>query len=281
MGVDTALVVGASGPTAGLVVTSLAARGVRVRGLIRDARSDSAVRARGADDTVVGDLTDPDSIRTALDGVDGVFYIAPAFIANEAEIGVRTVELARDQGVGRFVFSSVIHSSLGLVNHASKRPVEEALYDSGMEYAVFSPALFFQNFAASYPRAVDTGVLAEPWAVGTRFSRVDYRDVADAVALAMVDDRLVGGTYEMAAPGHLDRSDVARLMTLSSGRSIRAERIDPDDLHDISAPMRAMFAHYDTAGLLSTAVTATAVLEREPRSLPAYFDELARSTKGH
>ncbi|MGV9825358.1 NmrA family NAD(P)-binding protein [Gordonia sp. NPDC003429] len=280
MNADTALVVGASGSATGHVVTSLAGAGVRVRGLVRDAGRADLARTRGATEIAVGDLTDPDSLRAALDGVDAVFYIAPAFIDDEADLGVRMVDLATSAGVGRFVFSSVIHPTLDLVNHSAKAPVERALYDSGMEYVVFQPALFFQNLTAGFPRAAATGVFAEPWSVTTRFSRIDYRDIADAVALAMTGDRLLGGTYEMATDGQLDRNDLADLMSRASGRAIRAERLDPDDLPDVSPPMRAMFAHYDTAGLISTAVTATAVLERAPRTLSAFFTELSTSTNG-
>ncbi len=192
------------------------------------------------------------------------------------ELGVAFVELARAAGVRRFVFSSVIHPSLGLQNHAAKAPVEAALYDSGMEYAVFQPALFFQNYAAGWDDILRTGVLAEPWSNETRFSRVDYRDVADAVALALTEDRLVGGTYEVASVGQLDRHDVAELISRVVGRPIRPRRVDPDQLDGIKPAMKAMFRHYDHAGLVSTDVTLTAVLGRPPRTLEAYFRELAR-----
>jgi uncharacterized protein YbjT (DUF2867 family) len=273
---DTVLVIGASGHAAGHVVSALAARNVRVRGFVRDAGRREEVLQRGATEVAVGDLTQSDSVRSALADVTSVFYLAPAFIADEADIGTTVVEQARRAGVMRFVFSSVIHPGLDLINHRAKAPVELALYDSGMAYAVLQPALFFQNFAESFGRAVRTGVLAEPWSVETRFSRVDYRDVADVAALALTEDRLVGGSYELAADGHLNRHDVAALMSRAAGTPITAERVDPDTLTDVPAPMRAMFRHYDHAGLLSTAVTLTAALGRRPRTLLDYFRELAK-----
>jgi uncharacterized protein YbjT (DUF2867 family) len=275
---ETVLVIGAAGHAAGHVVSSLAARNVRVRGFVRQAGRREAVLQRGAAEVVVGDLSQSASVRSALDGVTAVFYLAPAFIQGEADIGVAVIEQARQAGVTRFVFSSVIHPGLDLVNHSAKAPVECALYDSGMEYAVLQPALFFQNFAASFDRAVSSGVLAEPWSVETRFSRVDYRDVAEVAALALTEDRLVGGTYELAADGHLNRHDVAALMSRATGRSISAERLDPDTLTDVAPAMRAMFDHYDHSGLLSTAVTLSATLGRPPRTLLGYFRELAKQT---
>ncbi|KUH81594.1 MULTISPECIES: NmrA family NAD(P)-binding protein [unclassified Mycobacterium] len=275
MTTETVLAVGAAGHAAGNVVTSLAARGLRVRGFIHDPEKAQQVLHRGASEVSVGDLSNPTDVRAALDGVELVFYIAPAFIDDEADIGVSFVKQARAAGVRRFAFSSVIHPSLDLMNHAAKAPVERALYDSGMQYAVFQPALFFQNYAASWKRILDTGVLAEPWANETRFSRVDYRDVADAVALALTEDRLVGGTYELASDGQLDRYDVADAISRVVGRPIRPQRLDPNDLGDVKPAMKTMFSHYDHAGLVSTDVTLTAVLGRPPRTLEDYFRELS------
>lgn len=270
--VGTVLVVGAGGSAAGTVVPALVDRDVRVRGLVHRPEQRDGVLGHGAAEVVVGDLTDEESMRVALQGVTSVFYIAPAFMPDEADVGTRMVQLARDSGVRRFVFSSVIHPVLSLANHAGKAPVEEALYDSGMEYVVLQPSLFFQNYDRSWKRIVATGVLAEPWSVNTRFSRVDYRDVADAAALALTEDRLVGGTYELASDGHLDRRDVALMVSGVAGRPIRAERTDAPA--NVPPAMRRMMEHYDHSGLLSTSVVLTAVLGRQPRSLRDYFIEL-------
>lgn len=95
MTTETALVVGAAGNAAGNVVTSLVARGVRVRGFIRDPEKSQRVLDRGASEVAVGNLGRPADVRAALGGVDLVFYIAPAFIDDEADIGVAFVEQAR------------------------------------------------------------------------------------------------------------------------------------------------------------------------------------------
>jgi uncharacterized protein YbjT (DUF2867 family) len=225
---STILAVGAAGKFAGLVVPALAERGVKVRGLVRDARQGEAVRKLGATEIAIGDLRDGASLDAALKGVDAVFYIAPAFLPDEAEIGKVMVDSAKRAGVRRFVFSSVIHPVLSaLGNHAQKAPVEEALLTSGMEYTFLHPTVFFQNFTATWPKTVETGVLAEPWSADTRFSRVDYRDVAETAAIALTEDRLLYGTFELCAEGWLDRKDVAAIIGEVLGRPIKAERIDP------------------------------------------------------
>lgn len=182
---STILAVCAAGPFAGLVVPELAKRGAKVRGLIRDRKQSDRVLNNGAVEVAIGDLTDRASIDTALKDVDSVFYIAPAFILNEAEIGKSMVEAAKQAGVRRFVFSSVIHPVISaLMNHIDKAPVEESIIESGMEYVILQPAIFVQNIARSWSEVLKTGTYGEPWSEETRFSRVDYRDVAEVAAIA-------------------------------------------------------------------------------------------------
>jgi uncharacterized protein YbjT (DUF2867 family) len=277
---STILAVGAAGKFAGMVVPELVKRGVRVRGFVKSAASFGSLEAAGAAEMVAGDLTDETSVQTAMKGIDRVFYIAPAFLPSEAEVGVRVVEAAKKAGVRRFVFSSVIHPVLSaLSNHAHKGPVEEAVLTSGMEYAFLHPTVFFQNFNNSWPRVVQTGIFAEPWSAETRFSRVDYRDVAEAAAIALTEDRLLYGTFEVCAEGWLNRHEIAAMMSQVLGRPIKAERIDPKMAAAGAGPgapaLEKMFDWYDQRGLLGNALTLRAVLGREPRTLRAYLEELS------
>ncbi len=89
------LMVGATGKYAGLVVPELKKRGATVRALVRDKGNERAAREQGADETVIGDLQDAESLRAAAKDADGVFHINPAFAPNEAEMGVAMVEAAR------------------------------------------------------------------------------------------------------------------------------------------------------------------------------------------
>jgi uncharacterized protein YbjT (DUF2867 family) len=281
---STILAVGAAGKFAGLVVPALAARGVNVRGLVRDATQGEAVRKLGATEIALGDLRDGASLDAALKGVDAVFYIAPAFLPDEAEIGKGMVDSAKRAGVRRFVFSSVIHPVLSaLGNHAQKAPVEESLLTSGMEYTFLHPTVFFQNFTATWPKIVGSGVLAEPWSVDTRFSRVDYRDVAEAATIALTEDRLLYGTFDLCAEGWLNRKDVAAIIGEVLGRPIKAERIDPKMAAAGAGPgapaLEKMFDWYDKRGLVGSAVTLRAILGREPRTLHTFFEEL--NADGH
>jgi uncharacterized protein YbjT (DUF2867 family) len=135
--------------------------------------------------------------------------------------------------------------------------------------------VLFQNYAGAWNGIVETGVLAEPWSNDTRFSRVDYRDVAEVAAIALTEDRLLYGTFELCAGGWLDRSDVASLIGEVLGRPITPQRVDPASLPAAAQAMRPMFDHYDRIGLRGNALTLAAILGHTPRTLRAYFEELA------
>jgi uncharacterized protein YbjT (DUF2867 family) len=274
------LAVGAAGKFAGIVIPELAKRGATIRGLVKNENQVEAVRQRGAAEVAVGDLGNRTSVRSALDGVDSVFFIAPAFLPNEVDVGKGMVEAARQAGVRRFVFSSVIHPILSaLENHAAKAPVEEAILTSGMEYSFLHPTMFFQNYAQGWSRVVETGVLAEPWSINSRFSRVDYRDVAEVAAIALTEDRLLSGTFELCSEGHLDRRDVAAIIGKVLCRDIQADRIDAGKAAagagGPAVALKKMFDWYDARGLQGCALTLRAILGREPRTLRAFFEELA------
>ena len=57
------------------------------------------MRRRGAAEIVIGDLRDGASLNAALKDVDAVFYIAPAFLPDEAGRGKGMIDSAKRAGV--------------------------------------------------------------------------------------------------------------------------------------------------------------------------------------
>lgn len=286
---STVLVVGAAGRFAGLVVPALATRGIRVRGLVRSEKQAERARLNGAAEVAIGDLRDRASLDAALRGAERAFYLGPVYQEDEARMGLSFVEAAKAAGLRRVVFSSAIHPIIGVLqNHVQKVPVEEALIESGMDFTILHPAVFYQNLAAAWPGVVESGVFAEPFSTTSRISRVDYRDVAEVASLALTEDRLLNGTFELCADGGMDRTQVATVMGEVLGRRIEAAapgfdawvsqaRLPYDD-HQ-KAELATMYAFYDRHGLVGNALTLQAILGREPRSLRQFFADLAAGRK--
>ncbi len=275
--------VGATGRHAQWVLHELTERGVAVRALVRTKERADVARRNGADEAVIGDLTEPASLRGAVAGMDGVFHIGPAHARREANMGVAMVDAARAAGVRKFVFSGVIHPSISaMTNHAAKLPVEEALYSSEMDFTVLQPARFMQNFERSWNDIIENDRLAAPYSLSSKMCSVDYRDVAEVAAMAMTGKELSYGTFELCAPGLLDSYDTAAILSEVLGRPITAVQIPLDEFASqlpegpFRDGMRRMMAHYDRHGLPGgNPQVLRAILDREPRSLKDYFRELA------
>jgi uncharacterized protein YbjT (DUF2867 family) len=284
------LMIGATGQFAGLVVPELKKKGVVVRALVQDANKAAIAKTKGADETILGNLEDEESLLKASKGVDGVFHIIPAFL-DEIKMGLAMVKAAKAAGVKKFVFSSVYHTSLSLINHADKRPTEEALYKSGMDYTILQPSMYMQMLTGSWEMAKEQGQIIMPYSKLSKMSYVDYRDVAEVAALAMTGTELSYGTFELCSPGMYDRLDLAALMSEALGQTVEAGEISPEKwaqqvqipagpLHDGLIAMNKDYDRYGFSG--GNSLVLKAILGREPRTLKQYIQELKKmGTRSH
>lgn len=284
------LMVGATGKYAGYLLPELKRRGVRVRALVRSRESERVARERGADETALGDLQDARGLISAAVGVDGVFHVGPAFALREPQMGVTMVEAAKAAGVSKFVFSSVLHPSIStLTNHSAKRPVEEALYESGMTFTVLQPAIFMQTMERGWKELIRTGRFSLPFSRRVKTCYVDYREVAEVAALAFTSETLDNGTFELCSPGMFNRVEIAALMSDALGLRIEAGETSFDvwaDAEEIPegtmrSGLKRMYADYNQYGFRGgNAVVLKSLLGREPRTLKEFFRELAiRNTR--
>ncbi|MFF4249217.1 NAD(P)H-binding protein [Streptomyces sp. NPDC001822] len=127
----TVLVTGASGGVGSFVVEELLARGDRVRALVRP-ESIGALQHTAAD-VVEGDLTRPESLREAVDGVDAVVHAACTFTRPDVDVAAMRV-LADGWGGGPFVFVSSV-DAYGTPSHPVVREgqaTEGAISDYGL-----------------------------------------------------------------------------------------------------------------------------------------------------
>jgi uncharacterized protein YbjT (DUF2867 family) len=271
------LATGATGKFAGLVVPALVSQGIDVRAIVHDPGKKHIPLEHGAGETVDADLRDPASLRAALDGADGVFLITPAFAPDATEMGLNLVQAAQAAGVRKIVYNGVYHPSLGLANHASTRPIEAALYASALDFTILQPAMYMQALDGAFEQALSSGTLVMPWSKRSRMTYVDYRDVAEAAALAFTSEQMSFGTFELAAPGMVDRVRLAELMTAAAGREVIAEDLPAGFTLPPGQPdgLSAMFAEYDRHGFHGgNQLVLRAVLQHAPRTVASYIAEL-------
>jgi uncharacterized protein YbjT (DUF2867 family) len=284
------LMVGASGKYAGLVLPELKKRGVTVRALIRAEEQAKDVTEKGAAEVAIGDLGNELSLIKAAEGVEGVFHINPAFAPNEADLGVSMVRAAKQAGARKFVFSGVIHPSISKMNnHAAKRPVEEALYESGLVFTVLQPAMFMQTLLNGWKEVTERNTFSLPYSKKAKACYVDYRDVAEAAAIAFTTTRLDYGSFELCSAGMVDRIELTELMSRALGRPIQAGEPSFDQWQQtaqipagpVRDGLRKMYDDYNQFGFPGgNPLVLRAILDREPRTLSSFFAELAAGSAG-
>ncbi len=283
----TVLVTGAAGKTGLAVLRALSEHDVVRRALIRDPSHRPSVRSAGADETHVGDLRDTQTMVSAAQGVDAIYFIAPNVHPDELTMGQVIISAARHASVTRLVYHSVLRPQIeAMPHHWRKMRVEELLFASGLATTVLQPAPYMQNLASAWPRVQRDGVFGVPYSLSTRTALVDLDDVAQVAAQVLVEPGHRGATYELCGLDSPDQLEIVRLFTERLGRSITAEaitrdiwarqarRVGLDD--DRIETLRAMFRYYERCGLPGNATVLAALLGRQPASLESFVRRLPR-----
>ena len=89
--------------------------------------------------------------------------------------------------------------------------------------------MFMQNFDDGWSAVQKRRQITMPYSKLSKMCYVDYRDVAEAAALAFTGDTLSYGTFELCAPGMFDRVELAALMSEALGRTIEAGEISAEE----------------------------------------------------
>lgn len=228
------LITGATGTIGCELVDLVSAAGMHVRAMARQPQQAAArIRASGRESAiewVQGDLSAPETLPRALDGVERAFLLSPAD-PRQAELEEGFIAAASSAGVGHVVKISARGAALdasfpGGRLHAR---IERALERSGLAFTHLRPHLFMQNLLRSAAVIRDQGKIFAPMAEA-RISLVDARDVA-AVAAAVLREgsRHAGKCYELTGPEALSFADIAAHFGAAAGRPVTYVDVPPED----------------------------------------------------
>ncbi len=277
------LIVSGTGTVGSQVVQRLLAQGGEPRVLTRAADKIPSLPTNVWG--VVGDLAQPETLRSAFDGIERLVLITP-ISQSEAEQGKNAIEAARAAGVGRIVFMSVhaVESCRQAPHFAAKIEIQKTLEAAGIPWVTIMPNNFFQNDMWYQQALLEYGVYPQPiGSVG--LSRVDVRDIADALVRAVSDDGHEGERYPLVGPDALSGPRVTELWAEHLGRNIsyggddleawaaQASQMMPEWM---VADMKIMYAHFQKQGLVASEedlAQQSKILARPPRSFADYVKE--------
>jgi len=217
------LVTGATGTVGSLIVERLAAAGAEVKALVRTPGKVSF--AKGVTE-VAGDLTDVAAMRSALSSVRTLFLLN-AVVADEVTQALITLNLAREAGIERIVYLSVIHADqfTNVPHFTGKHTVERMIEDLKLPATVLRPAYFMQNDRQVKSIIENYGVYPMP--IGSAgVWMVDARDIADIATTELLErDRaptpLPRRTLDLVGPEALSGDSVARIWSEELGRKVQ------------------------------------------------------------
>ncbi len=218
----TILVTGATGTVGRQVVEHLSNRGANVRALVRDP---SKAHFPSSVSMVQGDLLDVDALRAAFNGVSTLFLLN-AVVPDEFTQALIALNLAREAGVERVVYLSVIHSDvyLNVPHFAGKFGVERMITAMGFSATILRPAYFMDNDHSVKDVIFQYGVYPMP--IGSiGLAMIDTRDIAEIAALELIrresaDTLLPSETINLVGPDTLTGSDIASIWSEVLGRPV-------------------------------------------------------------
>jgi uncharacterized protein YbjT (DUF2867 family) len=216
------LVTGATGTIGSLVVQGLARNGAAVKALVRTAGKASF--PAGVTE-VVGDLTDVASLRQAMASTRTLFLLN-AVTPDEVTQALVALNLAREAGIERIVYLSVIHADLyvNVPHFTGKHTVERMVEGLDLPVTVLRPAYFMQN--DRQVQSVIEGHGVYPMPIGSAgVAMVDTRDIADvAVAELLRRDRAASPlprlTLDLAGPDALTGESVSAIWSAALRKAV-------------------------------------------------------------
>jgi len=287
----TILVTGATGRVGRQVVQQLVKRGADVRVLVRDT---SKASFPAGVEVVQGDLLDIDALRTAFTGVNTLFLLN-AVAGDEFTQALIALNVARESGVERVVYLSVIHSDrfVNVPHFAVKSGAERMIERMGFSATILRPAYFIDNELMIKDVIFNHGIYPMP--IGSKgVAMVDARDIAEVAAIELIRREQAPGklpieTINLVGPDTLTGSDLAAIWSDVLGRPVAYGGDDPTGFEQnlanflpkwMAYEMRLMAERYISDGMIpevGDVERLTRILGRPLHSYRNFATEIATS----
>ncbi|MCW2966193.1 MAG: dehydrogenase [Actinomycetia bacterium] len=208
------LVTGGTGFIGPKVVHALRAQGREVRALVRHPERATQLAAWGAE-LVRGDVTDPASLRAAVDGCTHIVHLVAILKGSPSDFHrvmtqgtAQLIAAAKDARVERFVLMSALGTSETTKDtvpyFGAKWAMEQETARSGLEYTIFRPSFVFGRDGGALPLFIKQ-VRYSPvvTVIGSGLQRIQpiwVEDVAEYFSRGVDHPQAANRTFEIGGP---------------------------------------------------------------------------------
>jgi uncharacterized protein YbjT (DUF2867 family) len=220
---------GGTGVTGGQVVAALKAKGADFKCIVRDP---DAAKAKLGDDTnvVQGDLANPASLDSALEGIDTLYLLcghSPAL----KEFELNGLAAAKRAGVSYIVESSgsekgITADSLSEIMQ-SHYEIENEVRNSGIKWAISRPNFFMSNLMGMAEPIAKMGKLITTLPQETTISMIHPADIGESVAELLTNQDRAGQEYFLTGP-KVTMGDVVKAISEAVGKEIEYLQVPPE-----------------------------------------------------
>lgn len=220
------LVLGATGFVGRRLVPALIAGGHQVRAMTRRPVTGGALSGAEA---VRGDVFEPESLRTAMEGIEAVYYLvhsmgeSGAFEDADRRAAQNVADAAKAAGVQRIIYLGGLGEGRDLSPHlASRAEVGRVLGATGVPVTVLRAAIILGSGGASYEMlrhlVERLPVMITPRWVKTRSQPIAVRDVVAYLVGCLGDERTAGKTYDIGGPDVLTYLEMMKRFAAVEGK---------------------------------------------------------------
>src|SRR5437868_2919098 len=219
------LVTGATGTIGSEVVRQLSAAGQKVRALVRDTAK--AEKIKGANvELAKGDLTQPETVRAALQGADKLFLLFTG--VDLVPVEGKVVEEAKKAGVKHIVYLSVVGADMepGIALGRGHRATEKAIEASGIPYTFLRPSGFMSNMFNNLQSIKAQGKFYGPYGDG-KMGVIHPADIAAVAVKALTTAGHEGKAYVLTGSEAINNGEQAKILSQAVGKPIEYVAVPP------------------------------------------------------
>ncbi|MEJ8757522.1 SDR family oxidoreductase [Pontibacter sp. H259] len=220
-------VTGATGQLGRLVITKLKDK-VPADSLIALVRSPQ----KGADlgvETREADYAKPETLDTALKGIDTLLLISSSEVGQRATQHHNIIEAAKKTGIKWIVYTSLLHAHTSTLSLAEEhRATEAELKQSGITYTILRNGWYTENYTGSVQGALAGGTFIGSAGDG-KISSASRSDYADAAVAVLTSSGHEGKIYELAGDEAYTLADLAAEISRQTGKEIPYKNLPEAD----------------------------------------------------